>query len=111
MPSLPGQPAAAVLLPGHGPSRHSSGRISGDSGPDRTPGLAAAVAAIVAIAAQRALANGEFAALRALIDRVLDAAEPQVENDAEDDRLPMIADADAPRERDRLAALLARQRG
>lgn len=73
-----------------------------------TAPLAAAVAGIVAIAAQRAKAAGDLGSLRALIDRALDSAEPQGEAQ-EDATLPRIADADPLAERQRLLALAARQ--
>lgn len=77
------------------------------AGSDRPPALAAAVAAVVAIAAERALARGELSALRASIDRVLDAAEPKAGMGGADDRPPPSVGSD----RDRQAALLMRRRG
>ena len=78
----------------------------------RQSGLAAAVASIVAIAAQRARAAGDLGHLRSLIDRALEAADPQPDDTAaEDPTLPRIADADPQQEGQRLAALMCRQRG
>ncbi|MGG5811180.1 hypothetical protein [Falsiroseomonas sp. CW058] len=75
---------------------------------DGTGALAAAVAAVVAIAAQRARAAGDLPRLRAVIDRALDAAEP-AEEEVADAALPCIADADPAEERRRLMALARRQ--
>jgi hypothetical protein len=75
-----------------------------------SPGLVAAVAGIVGLAAERARASGELVALREAIEAALGPA-----NDAEDPRealqegLPPIADADPVREAQRLSALAARR--
>jgi hypothetical protein len=89
---------------------HATLPLSGRSAADSTA-LAAAVAAIVAVAAQRALAAGDLPGLRALIDRALDAAESAPPNAAEETQLPSIADAEPRQERRRLSALMRRQRG
>lgn len=76
------------------------------------PGLIAAVAGIVAIAAEKARAAGDLSALRDAIEAAIGPA-----NDAEDPRegctldAPCIADADPALEAQRLAALAARETG
>lgn len=97
------------------PTRFSSAlshsAVSPPSGGLRGPaGLVAAVAGIVAIAAERARAAGDLGALRDAIERVLDgtappAADPREPGGAD---LPRIADADVALEEPRLRALLAR---
>lgn len=80
-------------------------------GARRAPGtLAAAVAAIVAIAAQRARAGGTLDALREAVEAALDAATPAPPEprDGEATDLPRIADADPVQEERRLRALFAR---
>lgn len=74
-----------------------------------TSALASAVASIVAVAAQRALAAGDLAQLRALVERALDAAEPAHDDGAGPTGLPAIADADTTRERRHLLSLMERQ--
>ncbi len=83
----------------------------GPDGPRLAPGLVAAVAGIVAIAAEKARAAGDLGALRDAIEAALGPA-----NDSADPRetgrpdLPRIADADPAEEAARLAALAARAR-
>lgn len=80
-----------------------------------TAALSAAVASIVAIAAQRALAAGELPKFREAIDRALDALTPDAEaGDPRDNampELPRIADADPAQEVSRLMRLLRGQSG
>jgi hypothetical protein len=84
----------------------------GPEAPRLAPGLIAAVAGIVAIAAEKARAAGDLAALRDAIEAALGPA-----NDSADPReaggpdLPCIADADPKVEAARLAALAARGQG
>jgi hypothetical protein len=81
----------------------------GSSGPPR---LVAAVAGIVAIAAERARAAGDLGTLREAIERALDAvalsaADPR---DVPPADLPRISDTDAAVEEMRLRALAGRPR-
>ena len=72
--------------------------------------LVATVAAIVAIAAQRARANGTVDALRDAVEAALDAVAPPARDprDAATGALPRIADADPALEQARLRGLLGR---
>jgi hypothetical protein len=73
------------------------------------PGLSAAVAAIVAVAAQRARAVGTYDALREAVEAALDAAAPPPPDPREiGGELPRIADADPAEEAGRLRALCSR---
>jgi hypothetical protein len=74
------------------------------------PSLAAAVAAIVGVAAQRARAAGTLDALREAIEAALDAATPAQPDPREADaaELPRIGDADETEEVARLRALFGR---
>jgi hypothetical protein len=75
----------------------------------RPAGLVAAVAGIVAVAAERARAAGDLGALRDAIERVLEAAAPPAGDPREcATDLPRISDADPGVEQIRLGALLAR---
>ncbi|WP_372622309.1 hypothetical protein [Falsiroseomonas sp.] len=76
----------------------------------RPAGLVAAVAGIVAVAAERARAAGDLGALREAIERALDAAAPPAGDPREPGAtdLPRITDADPALEQTRLRALLAR---
>lgn len=76
----------------------------------RSSKLIAAVAAIVALAAERARAAGDLGALREAIERALDSATPGSDDPRDDPgaELPRIADADPRLEESRLRALLAR---
>jgi len=76
-------------------------------------GLTAAIANIVVVAAQRALAAGELPKLREAIDRAIDSVSAEVE--ARDPRdtavsdLPRIADAEPNHEAGRLMSLMRSQ--
>lgn len=75
-------------------------------------GLASAVAGIVSVAAQRALAAGDLPALREAIERALDtvAGTPATDpRDAVNPEVPHIADAEPAREREQLLALSQQQ--
>jgi hypothetical protein len=76
----------------------------------RAPSLVAAVAGIVAIAAERARSAGDLGSLREAIERVLDAAAPPAADPRDQNAadLPRIVDADPLREEQQLRALLAR---
>ena len=75
-----------------------------------TPSLVAAVAAIVAVAAQRARATGSLDALRDAVEAALEGAAtpPPDPREAEAADLPRIADADPTQEERRLRALFGR---
>ncbi len=92
----------------------AGGLLPAVSVPDRalvgTSALAASVAAIVAVAAQRALAAGDLPGLRALVERALNAVEPPFGEEREEPDLPPIADAEPEAEGLRLLALMRRQR-
>lgn len=78
-----------------------------------TLALARAVANIVAIAAQRARQTGELSALRQEVQRALDQPEPDANLDPREAGMedpPVIADAEAQSEGERLAALMQRQK-
>lgn len=79
---------------------------------DGASALVGAVAAIVAVAAERARVNGELGTLRDALERVLDAAAPPPPDprDAAGPELPPIADIDAAQEAARLRALMIRGR-
>lgn len=74
------------------------------------PSLVAAVAAIVAVAAQRARATGSLDALRDAVEAALDgtAAAPPDPRETDTADPPRIADADPTQEERRLRALFGR---
>jgi hypothetical protein len=74
------------------------------------PSLAAAVAAIVSVAAQRARSTGTLDALREAVEAALDGATPGQADPREADTadLPRIADADPLQEALHLRALFSR---
>ena len=76
---------------------------------EASPNLHAAIAGVVAVAAERAAAAGELAALRDAVERALDAAEVAAADPREADMtaLPDIADHDGTEET-RLRALMLR---
>lgn len=96
-----------LLVPAIGTDRSNRG-----GGGRPTPELIAAVAGIVAIAAEKARAAGDLDALRHAIEAVLgpanDPGDPREEKPHE---LPRIADADPLLEAMRLAALAEGQTG
>lgn len=98
---------SCLLLPAIGTDRSKRG----DDGLP-TPDLIAAVAGIVAIAADKARVAGDLDALRHAIEAALgpakDGRDPRAEKPHD---LPRIADADPPLEPTRLAALAEGQVG
>lgn len=87
--------------------------LSSRRSPSGTTSLTAALAGIVVIAAQRALAAGEFPKLREAIDRALhsvlgdgEAGDPREDGMGE---LPRIGDIDLRWEMNRLSHLMRRQ--
>jgi hypothetical protein len=101
MSSLVGQSHRWLVAVSPAPDARSAGRSAK---------LIAAVAAVVGLAAERARAAGDFAALRDAIERALDAAAPASADprDGPGTDLPRIVDADPALEESRLRNLLAR---
>lgn len=123
MPSAPTSPAPIPMSfagpwPGSGPRpafaaegpRRLHPPAPGHALPGQaSPNLYAAIAGVVAVAAERAVAAGELAALRDAVERALDAAEVAAADPREADMadLPAIADHDGAEEA-RLRALMLR---
>jgi hypothetical protein len=90
----------------------ASPAVEARHGQRQGPSLAAAVAAIVSVAAQRARSNGTLDALRDAVEAALDGATPGQSDprEGETSDLPRIADADPLQEERQLRALLSRMR-